>query len=110
MPPDDFYNDMDAGARPTKLRPHTHGEPYAWVTGPCGAGQPHACSSGVERARSSPTLSKTPVNAPEDFPRPGCTRTPVVARQHRSPRGRRTDRRFNRGVLLLAEPHTNPPW
>lgn len=53
MPPDDFYNDVDAGARPPTLRPRAHGEPYAWVTGPCGTGQPHTPSSGVERARSS---------------------------------------------------------
>jgi hypothetical protein len=53
MPPDDFFNDVDAGARPTRLRPHAQGKPYAWVTGPCGTGQPHTRSSGVKRARSS---------------------------------------------------------
>jgi hypothetical protein len=110
MPPDDFYNDVDAGARPTTLRPHADGEPYAWVTGPCGTGQPHACSSGVGEREARTTLSKTSVNAPEDLPRPVCIRTPVVARQHRSLRGRRLDRRFNRGAMLLAEPRTNPPW
>lgn len=53
MPPDDFYNDVDAGARPPTLRPRAQGKPCARVIGPCGADQPHTRSSGVERARSS---------------------------------------------------------
>lgn len=71
MPPDDFYNDVDAGARPTTLRPHADGEPYAWVTGPCGTGQPHACSSGVgeheARTRSRRRLSTPPRIYPDLF-------------------------------------------
>jgi hypothetical protein len=111
MPPDDFYNDVDAGARPPKLRPRPHGEPCVRVTGPCGAGQPHTRSSGVERARSSHhTLDGACFTPPRIFPDLFVARTPVVARQHRSPRGRREDQRFNSSALLLAEPRTNPPW
>lgn len=53
IPPDDFYNDVDAGARPPTLRPRAQGKPCARVIGPCGADQPHTRSSGVKRARSS---------------------------------------------------------
>lgn len=71
MPPDDFYNDVDAGARPTRLRPRAHGEPYARATGPCGTGQPHTRSSGVERARSSHhTLDGVCFTPPRIFPDP----------------------------------------
>jgi len=89
MPPDDFYNDLDAGARPTKLRPHAHGEPYAWVTGPCGAGQPHARSSGVERARSSHHTLEGACQRPRGFS-PTCLHTNTRCRSPASIPARKT--------------------
>jgi hypothetical protein len=109
MPPDDFYNDVDAGARPTNLRPRAHGEPCARATGPYGAGQPYTRSSGVERARSSHhTLDGVCFTPPRIFPDPFVARTPVVARQYRSPRGRREDQRFNRRCVAPCEAAHEP--
>lgn len=76
IPPDDFYNDVDAGARPTKLRPRAHGEPYVWVTGPCGTASRTLAAQGWREHEARSTLSMAPVYAPEDFPRPvRCTNT-----------------------------------
>jgi len=79
MPPDDFCNDLDAGARPTTLRPRAYGEPCARVTGPYGRSQPHGSSSGVGELEARTTLSKTSVLVPEDFPRPGLAREHPVS-------------------------------
>jgi hypothetical protein len=70
----------------------------------------HSQLRGGESTKLAPRSRWRLFYAPEDFPRPGHARTPVVARQYQSPRGRREDQRFNSSALLLAEPRTNPPW